>query len=146
MNANTHLPKIYLASPFFSEKELAYVEKAEKFFREKGYPLFSPREHTVDDVEAGSRQWAERIFRIDREGIEDADLVVVLMHGGYGDTGTAWECGYACAKGKPVVVVHTEQNANLMVTEGSTSNIWFEEMDTYDWEHLEQRPYEGKVF
>ena len=38
----------------------------------------------------------------DRAAIDACDVVVALLDGAQVDDGTAWEIGYAYAKGKPV--------------------------------------------
>ena len=138
--------RIYLASPFFQQKELEKVKETEIILTRRGIDFFSPRLHEVRDQEAGSPAWAEEVFRMDRDAIQECDRVLVLYHGGYGDTGTAWECGYAYAIGKPVVVVLLGDDANLMITGGSSSQISFAELETYDFETLPRRKYEGPVF
>ena len=138
--------KIYLASPFFNETELAAVERAEQILRGRGFELFSPREHEMRDADPGSRAWAEAIFAMDRDAIDACDRMVVLNHGGYGDTGTAWECGYAYAKGIPAVIVHIGEDANLMVTEGSAANITLKDLEGYDFAAMPESPYQGSMF
>ena len=138
--------KIYLASPFFNEKEIKYVEKAEQILRGRGFEVFSPREHECRDEEPGSKLWAEKIFQGDRAGINSCDRMVVLSHGAYSDSGTAWECGYAFAKGIPAAVVHVGEDANLMLTEGSFANLKMEDLATYDFEAMPAKPYMGALF
>ena len=46
-----------------------------------------------------SRDWA---------AIDVCDVVVALLDGTQVDDGTAWEIGYAFAKGKPVVGIRTD--------------------------------------
>lgn len=43
-----------------------------------------------------------------RAAIDDCDAVVALLDGTQVDDGTAWEIGYAYAKGKPVVGIRTD--------------------------------------
>ena len=138
--------KVYLASPFFNETESTCVEKAEKILRSRGFDVFSPREHDCVDEEPGSKAWAEKIFSGDVEGIASCSRMVVLSHGGYGDTGAAWECGFAFAKGIPAVVVHLGEDENLMLTEGSVAVLSMEDLETYGFETMERRAYSGRLF
>ena len=137
---------IYLASPFFEPKELELVRQTEKILEERGFHVFSPQQHEYRGAEIGSRVWAEEIFKMDRDAIRACDVLLAVYHGGYGDTGTAWECGYACAIGKPVVVVHVGEDANLMITESAAANINWEELPEYDFENLPDRRYGGQIF
>lgn len=136
--------KIYLASPFFQEEELKAVQTAEEILRSRGFELFSPRENEVRGVPF-TPQWSKDTFENDRKFIDWADAMVMLYHGAYSDSGTAWECGYAYAKGKPVVVVQLAQKSNLMVHEGCRANISLEELKTYDFDTLPPKPWDGEM-
>ncbi|MDD3246425.1 MAG: nucleoside 2-deoxyribosyltransferase, partial [Methanosarcina sp.] len=63
----------------------------------------------------------ECIFRKCVEGVDTSDLVVAILDGVDVDSGTAWEIGYAYAKGKPVIGLRTDFRAlsdgvvNLMI-------------------------------
>ncbi len=138
--------KIYLASPFFNEDEIEKVERAENILRNRGIEVFSPREHEVRDAQVGTNAWSEQIFELDRRGIEECDMMVMLYYGTYSDTGTAWECGYAYGKGIQVVVVQLGENSNLMVHEGSSTNITIEELKTIDFENFSKKKYVGEMF
>lgn len=139
--------KIYLASPFFNEKELENVKIAEKILTERGFSLFSPRLNEVrTDENTQKSWWSKETFMNDKEFIDWADVVVMLYYGGYSDSGTAWECGYAYGTNTPVVVVQLGEDSNLMVHEGCHSNITLEELKTYDFEMLPTKPYKGKMF
>lgn len=139
--------KIYLASPFFNEKELENVKIAEKILTERGFSLFSPRLNEVRTDEINQQSWwSKETFMNDKKFIDWADVVVMLYYGGYSDSGTAWECGYAYGTNTPVVVVQLGEDSNLMVHEGCHSNITLEELKTYDFEMLPAKPYKGKMF
>lgn len=139
--------KIYLASPFFNEKELENVKIAEKILTERGFSLFSPRLNEVrTDENTQQSWWSKETFMNDKKFIDWADVVVMLYYGGYSDNGTAWECGYAYGTNTPVVVVQLGEDSNLMVHEGCHSNITLEELKTYDFEMLPTKPYKGKMF
>ena len=141
------MKQIYLAGPFFNETEIRNVETAETVLAERGFDVFSPMRHTVDE-EPGTAEWARKVFELDRTHLERADAVVMLYYGNYSDTGTAWECGYAYAIGKPVVLVHMNEgtDSNLMMHCGCTANISPGELRDYDFETLPARDYEGKMF
>ena len=139
--------KIYLASPFFNEKELENVKISEKILTERGFSLFSPRLNEVRTDEITQQSWwSKETFMNDKKFIDWADVVVMLYYGGYSDSGTAWECGYAYGTNTPVVVVQLGEDSNLMVHEGCHSNITLEELKTYDFEILPAKPYKGKIF
>ena len=144
------MPKlIYLASPFFNEFELECVKRAEKILTDRGFELFSPRLHEVrENKDENLSLWAQKTFEMDRDNIDRADYMVMLYHGGYSDSGTAWECGYACGKGIPVIVVHIDEAAdsNIMISESCNANISLDELKSYDFEALPKTAYKGKLF
>ena len=98
--------KIYLASPFFNEEELEIYRRVITALRAEGYEVYVPQEHTIENAWSLSNEsWARRFFAEDRYAIDDCEVVMVLNFGLYSDSGTAWEAGYAFAKGKTVVQV-----------------------------------------
>ena len=55
------------------------------------------------------------------KAIDESEMLVVLYYGLYSDSGTAWEQGYAYAKGKQVQVINMGCiEASLMVVNGQT--------------------------
>ena len=139
--------QVYLAGPFFNDTEIRNVEYAERILEQKGLSYFSPMRHSVD-AEPGTPEWARKIYEMDVREIEKADVVVALYYGSNSDTGTAWECGYAAAIGKPVVLVHTEKDgdSNLMMHCGCTTNIYLEDLAAFDLDAMPVFEYTGKMF
>ena len=142
--------KIYLAAPFFNDYELSCVMRAEEILFERGFEVFSPRLNEVrGDRGENPAEWSRSTFLNDRRFIDWADIIVMLYHGAYSDSGTAWEAGYACGKGKPVIAVHVarsgEAGSNLMIHESAQTNITLEELVGYDFEALPRKPYSGKM-
>ena len=131
--------RIYLASPFFNEKEISNINKAVEILRCKGLEVFIPMEHDVENKESlTNAQWAEKIFEIDRNGIDECDAVVLLYGGMYSDSGTAWECGYAYATGKRVVVCcYEDTETNLMIVNGCHAFLdGIDALENYDFEKM----------
>lgn len=139
--------KIYLASPFFNEKECEVLSRAEEILKGRGFSIFSPREHEVRDGNVGKPDWSKETFLNDKAGIDWAEAVVMLYWGNYSDSGTAWECGYAYATHKPVIVVQLGESSNLMIHEGSHTNLMgVEELRDYDFEMMPREGYRGAMF
>lgn len=117
--------RAYVASPFFNDREIENIRKIENILTEKGIDVFLPMEHDVSDKEnLTNSEWAEKIFEIDKNGIEESDFVVLLYGGMYSDSGTAWECGYAYAIGKKIIVcLYEDVETNLMIVNGSHAFI-----------------------
>ena len=140
------MKRVYLASPFFNEREISFVEKVEKILRNKGITVWSPRDNQLDRHEAGTPEWSLDIFRNDVKFVDWAECVVAIYDGNYMDSGTAWEIGYAYGTSKPVIVVHVGENSNLMVHESAHANLTLEELESYDFELMPSKRYEGAMF
>lgn len=94
---------IYLASPWFKVHELKMCREVLKKMREAGFEVYAPFEHEIPNAwNISNEEWGRAVFEADVEALDKSDEVWVLNFGMYGDTGTAWECGYAYAKGKPI--------------------------------------------
>lgn len=85
--------RVYLAGPFFSIGQRWLVDEARRCLIELGMKVFSP----VHDVGAGP---AETVAPADLAGLMECDVVFAILDGL--DSGTLFEVGHACAKGKPV--------------------------------------------
>jgi nucleoside 2-deoxyribosyltransferase len=132
--------KVYLASPFFNDEENKYYEKMIKMLRDEGHKVFVPKEHEIPNGwDLPNAVWGESVFAVDILGIQKCDVVVVLNHGMYSDSGTAWECGYAYALGKDVVnVLCGEGNYSLMMLNGCNTYVKFDDFSKWFLEHLVQ--------
>lgn len=138
--------RVYLASPFFDDKQCETLSKVENILRNKGLNVFSPREHDTTEGSMGDTSWSLDNFNICTRGIDCAEVVVALYYGNYSDSGTAWEMGYAFASHKPVIVVHLEDDSNLMIHESATSNIMgIEELEKYDFDKMPRQRYKGQM-
>ncbi|MGB9132274.1 MAG: nucleoside 2-deoxyribosyltransferase [Methanosarcina sp.] len=112
---------IYLAGPLFTHAELEFNRRLKDMFLKKGFSVFLPQEDAEDAASERERQNQECIFQKCVEGVDSSDIVVAVLDGVDVDSGTAWEIGYAYARGKPVIGLRTDFRAfsdgivNLMV-------------------------------
>ncbi len=122
--------KVYLASPFFTKKEKTIMEQVLFALRSSGYQVFAPYEFVIPNAwDMPNSEWAEQIFKGDVEEIDKADIVVAINHGMYSDSGTAWETGYAFAKGKRVFnVCFKNRTYSLMMKNSCEGTVYFEEL------------------
>ena len=120
------MTKIYLAGPLFSLAEQGFNAELACFHESEGFEVWLPQEHEPRD------KTARAIFEMDVAAIDWADMVVACMDGPDPDSGTAWECGYAFAKGKPIVCYRTDFRItgdtegapyNLMLSESATARF-----------------------
>ena len=97
-------PQVYVAGPLFDDGERWWIETVDRTVAECGFRTFLPHRDNPPKDEFNVRQ----IFENDRRGIDESVLVVANLNGIITDDGTAWEIGYAYAKGIPVVGLHTD--------------------------------------
>lgn len=72
-----------------------------------------------------NQEWGLMVFAADIANLEKADIVVSLNYGRLDPTaGTAWECGYAFAKEKKVIMVEmTDEPMSLMCSNGCYARV-----------------------
>lgn len=119
--------KVYLAGPFFTKEERRIVEEAANYFRTyHDFEVFVPMEHKIPNGEAlPNHTWARKVFWQDVEAINNCDMVVVLEDRLTGDTGTAWECGYAFGIGKEIRVYKVQPDGvkSLMIVNSAQNHL-----------------------
>ena len=138
---------IYIAGPFFNIEEMDIITGVEKILEDRGLEFYCPRLHDDLEHEYMSPEWSRATFELDRDAIDRCSLVLAVYHGNYSDTGTAWECGYAYAIGKPVILVHVDaaNDSSLMLHSSCTTNILLSDLADYDFETLPEYEYEGAM-
>jgi nucleoside 2-deoxyribosyltransferase len=94
--------KIYLAGPLFTTPEREFNTRLAERLRTSGHEVFLPQEHSA------AEPTGKAIFEKDLQGLAWADAVVAIMDGADPDSGTSWECGYAYAMRKPVVLFRSD--------------------------------------
>jgi len=120
------MTKIYLAGPLFSLAEQGFNAELARFLERQGFEVWLPQEHEPRD------NTARAIFEMDVAAIDWADMLVACMDGADPDSGTAFECGYAYAKGKPIICYRSDFRVagdaasapyNLMLSESATARL-----------------------
>ena len=117
--------KVFIAGPLFSQAEREFNLKVDAFLRKHGFDTFLPQREVGELRKRVRRKKREAtIYEMDLKGIEKADAVVAILDGPDVDSGTAFEIGYACARGKPVIGVKTDtrvfarkEEVNLMLAQ-----------------------------
>jgi nucleoside 2-deoxyribosyltransferase len=97
---------VYLAAPLFSDAECDFNRKLKSELHSIGFKVFLPQEDSNNVHDKTDRQ--KIIFEKNLKGIERSDILVAVIDGADVDSGTAWEIGYAFAKGKPVIGLRTD--------------------------------------
>ena len=94
--------KLYLAGPLFTTPERDWNAALAARLDAAGHEVFLPQAHPAPETTAAA------IFRKDLAGLDWAEGVVAIMDGPDPDSGTSWECGYAYATRKPVVLFRSD--------------------------------------
>ncbi|MBN2110620.1 MAG: nucleoside 2-deoxyribosyltransferase domain-containing protein [Methanosarcinaceae archaeon] len=101
--------QIYLAGPLFSKAERDFNLYLRDRLVEIGFGVFLPQEDGNDTLSGRLEERRKKIFENDVKGIDESDIVLAVLDGGSDvDSGTAWEMGYAYAKGIPVLGLKTD--------------------------------------
>jgi Nucleoside 2-deoxyribosyltransferase len=101
--------QIYLAGPLFSQAERDFNVLLRDRLVEMGFLVFLPQEDGNDTESSRLEDRQRIIFENDVRGIDESDIVLAVLDGGSDvDSGTAWEMGYAYAKGIPVLGLKTD--------------------------------------
>jgi nucleoside 2-deoxyribosyltransferase/predicted secreted protein len=117
--------RVYLAAPLFSVAERRYNNYLAKFLRTNFFEVYLPQD-TGDDSHERDRSAHQAIFKKNLAALEAADRIGAIIDGADADSGTAWEMGYAFAKGIPVISIRTDfrmaghqEHVNLMLEQSS---------------------------
>ncbi|MFM7900133.1 MAG: nucleoside 2-deoxyribosyltransferase, partial [Actinomycetota bacterium] len=89
-------PYAYIAGPLFDEGERWFIETVETRVAALGFNTFLPHRDNPPKTPATVRT----IFGNDKGAIDRCDVIVANLNGIATDDGTAWELGYAFARGK----------------------------------------------
>ena len=100
---------IYQAGPLFSEAEKRFHRSFCVRLREAGHTVIWPGALFADgQIEAAGSSAPALIFQTCKDSLDRCGCVVALLDGPQVDDGTAWEIGYAYAKGIPVYGLRTD--------------------------------------
>jgi nucleoside 2-deoxyribosyltransferase len=115
--------QVYLAAPLFSDAERAFNLVLRDLLTAHGHSVCLPQE-TGEGEEGKGRDRA--IFESHLRALDTASWVVAVCDGADTDSGTAWEIGYAVAKGIRVIALSTDRRkpeggrkVNLMIQESA---------------------------
>jgi nucleoside 2-deoxyribosyltransferase/predicted secreted protein len=128
--------RVYLAAPLFSDAERLFNASVARLLRDHLFDVHLPQE-AGDDSDRRETREQERLFLSNKKALEDSDFIVAIIDGADADSGTAWEMGYAFARGIPVIALRTDfrrvgyhEHVNLMLEQsahvvGSTEELLF---------------------
>ena len=92
-------------------------------------------------------EWARCVFTQDVLALDESETVIVCDYGRHASCGTAWEAGYAFAKGKKVIVVTMPgvEEVSLMVHNGCTPVVSYEDFIALKWDIPDYRNAENVI-
>ncbi len=99
--------KIYIAGKIRSETERKRLEEIDEVCVSLGFDTFLPHRDVglADGIED-----VDKIFKGDiTDGFKDINLVVAVLESLHIGAGTAWELGYAYARGIPAIGIKTDE-------------------------------------
>jgi|TARA_Y100000310_G_scaffold174669_1_gene174717 nucleoside 2-deoxyribosyltransferase len=108
--------KAYIASPLCHEEERKFAEKLDSLCKELGLDTFLP--HRDAGLWKEGKPF-EEIAKEDIKGFDGCDMIVANLNGFNIGAGTAWEMGYAHAKGIPVIGLKSDRKIEESVEEMS---------------------------
>lgn len=114
--------RAYIAGPLFSDAERSFNLLLDTIAREAGFETYLPQR----DAPVLGQDNGNDVFGEELRANENADLIVANLDGVDVDSGTAFEIGYAIARGKSVIGIRTDWRAfspnervNLMIEQSS---------------------------
>ncbi|MDR1745471.1 MAG: nucleoside 2-deoxyribosyltransferase [Planctomycetota bacterium] len=115
--------RVYFAAALFTQMERKWNRMLASALEEAmpGLEVILPQDFKPSGKYNDNRQYGA-LFRMCVNGIDSSDAVVAMIEGAEMDSGTAWEMGYAYARGVPVIGVRTdfrpgaEHGANIMIS------------------------------
>jgi len=120
---------VYFAAPLFSNAERSYNASVAEILRNNLFEVYLPQE-CGDDSGTRDANHQEHLFLKNKQALDACDIVVAVIDGADADSGTAWEMGYAFAKGKPVIALRTDfrkagnhEQVNLMLERSATAVV-----------------------
>jgi nucleoside 2-deoxyribosyltransferase len=95
------MKKIYIAGPLFTPPERSLLEEIDNLCRTAGFVTYLPHRDAglFNREETPSRFFFEK----DLERLDESELIIAVLNGAEIDPGTAWEMGYAFARGKKII-------------------------------------------
>jgi nucleoside 2-deoxyribosyltransferase len=100
---------IYQAGPLFSQAEKAFHRKISAALKAAGDIVVWPGDLIPDDrIAAAGSAPAPLVFTTCKQALDHCTCVVALLDGSQVDDGTAWEMGYAHARGLPIYGISTD--------------------------------------
>ena len=137
--------KVYVAASFAyndrnkTEHRKVDIERVVSIVKERlSADYYLPHQLKIENAwDMSLEDWARKVYEHDVNALDGADLVLFISYGKENNSGSVWECGYATARGIPVVVVKmTNDVESLMITSTARAILKEDELKQYDFDLL----------
>jgi nucleoside 2-deoxyribosyltransferase len=99
---------VYIAGPLFTAAERTWNSALASALRERGVSVVLPQEEAAALISKSGTFIPSELYENCLQGIAKSDVVVAVLDGADADSGTAFECGFAVARGKQVIGLRTD--------------------------------------
>lgn len=114
---------VYIAGPFFNDKQKELIQRIEYTLEEYGMQYFSPRSEgvLVEMTPEEKEKQMEIIYNSNIQHMKDCKCMIAVIDDW--DTGTVFEIGYAKALNKPVFTLSDcDYGLNVMIRQAVKSH------------------------
>jgi nucleoside 2-deoxyribosyltransferase len=113
---------VYVAGPLFTPAERRCLEELATLIEAAGFLTYLP--HRDAGLAPSDRRDTSALYEADLRGLQRCAAVVAVLNGTDVDSGTAFEIGYAVARGVPVLGLYEDirvggpHDFNVMIANG----------------------------
>jgi len=129
--------RVYIAGPFFNDKQIEIVEKVKEILEENFIEYHSPKDHSL--YKPGGSITPKQCFESNIEEIKECDFIIAITDGL--DAGTLFECGAAYILNKEICYLWVDNHSkkfNLMLSESASALCYsYEDLDNaIEWRNV----------
>lgn len=120
--ARRHVKPVYIAGPLFTPAERRYLEELAAVVEGAGFETYLP--HRDGGLVSADRRNSRAMYESDLGALNACGTIVAVLNGTDVDSGTAFEIGYAVARGLPVLGLYEDirvsapHDFNAMIANG----------------------------
>jgi len=136
-------PFVYIASPFFNDREVAVVEQIKSILKQNSLSFFSPKDDMLYDPKTMT---PADVLTVHVQALHNTDLTVCVTDGK--DPGTLFEAGWCYAQGIPIIYIWLSgkegQKFNLVLAASGAVVRSFDQLDQAINEVKQSGTFEAK--
>ena len=136
-------PFVYIASPFFNEREVTVVEQIKEVLKRNSLSFFSPKDDMLYDPHTMT---PADVLKVNVQALYNTDVTVCVTDGK--DPGTLFEAGWCYAQGIPIIYIwlggKEGQKFNLVLAASGAVVRSFDQLDQAIKEIKQSGTFEAK--